>query len=399
MHRVDGPDAVQARPEAAPPASLPGFFQGGNPSIGQRATRVPAHWLNTVQEEIANVVEAAGLSLDRTKSDQLLAAIRAIVEKTSGPGKHIGEPFFHPSVQEPVGSIRARGELFPRGLYLGLWAWVMTENDLRVSLGLPPLLVDEATWQSTAASQDGYCQLYSTGDGSTTFRAPFYGRFFGAATSDAEINKWQNDQIVNITGRLGGTHADNAAINDANSALYWLGFEAQRSTAANATGSFGFTASIDASRVVRTGSEVTPKACLLPIYIHAYNAVINQAAVDMQGWLNALNGKLDKVDFSGFPSDTYIDIPWGASGMTYTVPADGWVVANRNSTTNNPTWLSISSSAGMYDKNFVSVGPQAMPVNIEVSKGDIVTISWASNGGDSTPVALRFIAARLAPGL
>jgi len=76
MHRIDGPDAVQIRPDAPPAVTLPGYFSGGNPAAAKRATRVTAHWLNTVQEELIGVIAGAGLSLSRTKSNQLLEAIR-----------------------------------------------------------------------------------------------------------------------------------------------------------------------------------------------------------------------------------------------------------------------------------------------------------------------------------
>lgn len=85
MQRIDGPFAVAARPATTPAATDPGFFFGGNPAAGQKATIVTADWLNTVQEELCTVIEAAGLALDRGDSGQLLAALaKMIAAATSG---------------------------------------------------------------------------------------------------------------------------------------------------------------------------------------------------------------------------------------------------------------------------------------------------------------------------
>lgn len=85
MQRIDGPFTVAAKPAATPAVSEPGFFFGGNPAAGQKATIVTADWLNMVQEELCAVVEAAGLSLDRANAGQLLAALtKMVTEATSG---------------------------------------------------------------------------------------------------------------------------------------------------------------------------------------------------------------------------------------------------------------------------------------------------------------------------
>lgn len=46
--------------------------------IGQEGTQVTADWLNMVQEEICNVVIGAGIALNATLRNQLLAAVRKI---------------------------------------------------------------------------------------------------------------------------------------------------------------------------------------------------------------------------------------------------------------------------------------------------------------------------------
>lgn len=67
MHRIDTADNVNNR------------FADGNPLTGQEATICDAAWLNGVQENIAAVIEAAGLSLIKGNDLQLYQAILALI--------------------------------------------------------------------------------------------------------------------------------------------------------------------------------------------------------------------------------------------------------------------------------------------------------------------------------
>ncbi len=84
MQRIDGPYAVSTKPDPSPPASSPGFFSGGDPARGVKATRVTAAWLNRLQEEICNVIEAAEITLDRTDDTQLLQALKVLFGISGG---------------------------------------------------------------------------------------------------------------------------------------------------------------------------------------------------------------------------------------------------------------------------------------------------------------------------
>jgi hypothetical protein len=79
MHRIDDPTAVPTLP--APRAQgTPGYFTGGSPgSSGFAATVVRYEFLNAIQEELAAVVAAANLTLDKTNNNQVVAALRAML--------------------------------------------------------------------------------------------------------------------------------------------------------------------------------------------------------------------------------------------------------------------------------------------------------------------------------
>lgn len=54
-------------------------FHDGDPFAGVQGTVVTADWLNTVQEEIATVIEQAGLVLDPVATNQLYQAINVLL--------------------------------------------------------------------------------------------------------------------------------------------------------------------------------------------------------------------------------------------------------------------------------------------------------------------------------
>lgn len=79
MHRIDDPTAVPTLPAPRPPGT-PGFFTGGSPgSSGFAATIVRYEFMNAVQEEIAGIILAAQLTLDKTNNGQLLAALQKML--------------------------------------------------------------------------------------------------------------------------------------------------------------------------------------------------------------------------------------------------------------------------------------------------------------------------------
>lgn len=65
MHRID-----------APSATVDELFTEGSPAGGIPATSVTADWLNDLQEEVCNVVEAAGINLQKGNRTQLLTALQ-----------------------------------------------------------------------------------------------------------------------------------------------------------------------------------------------------------------------------------------------------------------------------------------------------------------------------------
>jgi len=74
MHRIDGPGHDNNQ------------FTEGDPVGGVTATEVTADWANAVQEELANVIEAAGEMLDKGDNTQLAQVVQTRDEKGAADG-------------------------------------------------------------------------------------------------------------------------------------------------------------------------------------------------------------------------------------------------------------------------------------------------------------------------
>lgn len=82
MYQIDNPTASATLP-ASTSAGSAGYFTDGNPATGLAPTVVPAEFLNMLMMESVNVVQGAGIALDKSKNGQVLQAIRRLVQKTT----------------------------------------------------------------------------------------------------------------------------------------------------------------------------------------------------------------------------------------------------------------------------------------------------------------------------
>ena len=68
--------------------NVSGRYYEGNPALGEPATVVSADAMNSLQEEICNVIEGAGITLVKAEEDQLKAALNEIVSQ-GGAGNQV----------------------------------------------------------------------------------------------------------------------------------------------------------------------------------------------------------------------------------------------------------------------------------------------------------------------
>lgn len=105
MHRIDTSTAQKDKFGAGKSG-----FTSGNPQTGVPATEVSAEILDAMQEELCAVIEAAGMTLDKAKNNQLLAAIQVAIYP-------VGAPIPWPLATPPTGFLMMTGQTFNPATY------------------------------------------------------------------------------------------------------------------------------------------------------------------------------------------------------------------------------------------------------------------------------------------
>lgn len=98
-------------------------FQDGNPGLGVFATFLSAAWFNAMQEEIANVIEGAGIALIPGDNTQLEAAINALITAQLMPS---GTMIDFGGTVAPAGFLLCDGSNVSRATYAALFAGIGT---------------------------------------------------------------------------------------------------------------------------------------------------------------------------------------------------------------------------------------------------------------------------------
>lgn len=80
MHRIDTPTAQKDKFGAGKNG-----FTRGNPQTGTPATDLDDNYFDMLQEELAGVVEATGIALDKSKHNQLLTALKSLLLSRAHP--------------------------------------------------------------------------------------------------------------------------------------------------------------------------------------------------------------------------------------------------------------------------------------------------------------------------
>jgi hypothetical protein len=102
----------------------------------------------------------------------------------------LGHLFAWPFQTPPDGAIQCNGATYNRALYKDFFAYATSKGWVKT----------EAEWQSIASSNGGFCPYYSQGDGSTTFRTPKFAPFMQVAIASANVGKYHQAGLPNITG-------------------------------------------------------------------------------------------------------------------------------------------------------------------------------------------------------
>ncbi|MEJ1378184.1 MAG: phage tail protein [Candidatus Sedimenticola sp. (ex Thyasira tokunagai)] len=156
MHRIDGPGHNN------------NAFTEGDPQTATPATQVTDDWLNSIQEELANVIEEDGGVLNKADNTQLLTKIQALIVASQQSGIPSGAVITWGDGALPAGYLECNGTAINRTTYSDLFAVIGTG--------------------------------FGAGDGSTTFNLPdLRGEF---------IRGWDNSRGIDSGRALRSSQAD-----------------------------------------------------------------------------------------------------------------------------------------------------------------------------------------------
>jgi hypothetical protein len=158
MYQIDNPTAATTRP-AVTPAGATGYFTDGDAALAHQPTILPAEWLNMLQDELINILTAAGITPDKTKFNQLALALQTGVAATPPQFDNSTKPATTAFVQRALGSYaRAVGmganhtyTAADIGSFINIASVAGTTQTLPLGNGLP--LGSAITFRATVSGQ------------------------------------------------------------------------------------------------------------------------------------------------------------------------------------------------------------------------------------------------------
>jgi hypothetical protein len=263
---------------------------------------------------------------------------------------------------------------------------------------------DEATWQ-TSVTTYGECGKFVYDSVNNTLRLPKLASFVQATTTANELGTLVEAGAPNITGHAersgGGSISEFSVFTSSTGAITFSTAShpgISGSTSVVGSNSFDFDASLS-NPIYGNSNTIQPQAIKYYFYIVVGTVSKTNIQIDIDNVMTDLALKADK-DFTNIdntakiamahnamPSDTYDDISWGASGDTYTATADGYFIAQRQTTGSNQYLDIRNSTTGLGSRIAYASSGSTLIAFLPVKKGDVITITYTAG----TASTLRFI--------
>lgn len=219
------------------------------------------------------------------------------------------------------------------------------------------------------------------------------------------VGKYVPESLPNIKGSLymhpdqwgnGETNPDGALYNSEG---------ASHGTTGNAAERYG-TINLDASRSSSTyqnNAPVQQRATQMYLYFYLGSADVEETSEIAGIKAETINNKADldlsnvnstgKSNVSNWsaPSDSYDELTLGASGDTYTAPADGWFTLNKLTNATNQYANLVNETNGLNITNNQPASGSNVRICLQASKGQVVKCSYTAGG---TTLWFRFVYAK-----
>lgn len=265
-----------------------GLFHDGAPSTGELGTIVSASWLNSVANELENVVTGLGGTLDPARDDQIKSLLTEKLAGKVNPATTLAgygitdaAPKYNAVLTgTPVAPTAAVGTATDQLATTGFVARAILSAPQAPAGAVLSFAMASAPdgWlkcNGAAVSRTAYAKLFAAigtlfgaGDGATTFNLPdLRGEFLRGwddgrgADAGRALGSPQGDAIRNITGQTSHARSWGGAISGA---FYQSGDLSAPSGSGSANGT---TSTFDAARVVPTANENRPRNVALLLCI------------------------------------------------------------------------------------------------------------------------------------
>jgi hypothetical protein len=266
----------------------------------------------------------------------------------------------------------------------------------------PDLFETEANWQSSVSTY-GVCGKFVYDSVNNTVRLPKITGFTEGTIDPTVLGDLVQAGLPNITGGnlLHSDLADGSLYGCTNIVR---STDSDKAKFPNGSRSFATqSAKIDASlsnSIYGNSTTVQPQSIKVLYYIVIATSTKTSIEVDIDEIATDLNGKADvdlsNVNVSGtslasgwsMPSSRYINLTLGASGATYTAPANGWFTIAITGATNGRIYINkVINNETIYG-NFYTTKYNFGDATgtLPVKKNDVVMIGY-----DGTVKFLRFI--------
>ena len=277
MHPIETPDKT---------------FHDGD-GVSELGTILPAWWLNQVQSELLAVLTAAGIRPDKAKPNQVVEALRKIIDEQAGDkGLPVGAVIGFPrAVTNPEGYLKADGSTFNQSTYPDLYRVLggnklpnLTRSNVGMTAYFPVADIPDGwiKYDEIAAkvTQAAYPELYRklvAQYGSIAAVPKAEDRFIRNAAGGLTVGTQQGDAIRNIKGKTSFCGDDNGTLG--------IGPKDPEGVFGGEGSPNAYTAdtdrrrqgynylTFDASRSVPVADEVRPKAIVMVLCIKAQNSL------------------------------------------------------------------------------------------------------------------------------
>ncbi len=267
----------------------------------------------------------------------IIKGTNQIVAGFGGTKRSIGEVYFSQSAlaTDNSGALPLfTGETIASAntIYPEFYNWVSAHTELQCT----------SEEYESALTTYGECAKYVIGSGS--LRLPLIKNYIKAANPSEGIKNIEAG-LPNITAKMMGTTYGNLADEYVNASGACRTEGNGGASAKGGTELYLWKHDFDASRssaIYGKSSTVTPASTTLYPWVVAYTAAIPASTAQAAEFQQALSGKADAnlgnlstagkslASGLGMPSSRYIDLTLGASGSTYTAPANGFITLQYN---------------------------------------------------------------------